>query len=173
MVDENGEQLTLRFLYGPNTSQVRELIAVTVQDYLGDIGIEVEIQVLEWASYLEAKRAEDPQWDLTTGTWGGVLEPHIMYTLFTEENIPDLNFTHYINKELEQVFEEGGATYDTEIRKEKYGEAQRMLAEDSPYMFLFYSKSRSGQNKRIQGIDPKVIGIGWNQSDWYIVEEVQ
>jgi peptide/nickel transport system substrate-binding protein len=173
MVDENGEQLKLRFLYGPNTSQTRELIAVTVQDYLGDIGVEVDIQALEWASYLEAKRAEEPQWDLTTGTWGGVLEPHIMFTLFAEENIPELNFMNYVNKEVEQLFEEGGATYDTEIRKEKYGEAQRIIAEDSPYMFLFYSKSRSGQNKRIQGIEPKLIGITWNRNDWFIAEEVE
>ena len=32
MVDENGEQLTLKLLYGPNTSTTRELIAVVVQD---------------------------------------------------------------------------------------------------------------------------------------------
>lgn len=171
MVDENGEQLTLRFLYGPNTNQVRELTAVTVQDYLADIGIEVEIQALEWASYLEAKRAEEPQWDLTTGTWGGVLEPHIMFTLFSEENIPDLNFMNYVNKDVEKLFEEGGATYDTEIRKEKYSEAQKIIAEESPYMFLFYSKSRSGQNKRIAGIEPKLIGISWNSNDWYITDE--
>jgi peptide/nickel transport system substrate-binding protein len=157
MVDESGKQLTLRFLYGPNTNQVRELIAVTMQDYLADIGIDVEIQGLEWASYLEAKRAEDPQWDLTTGTWGGVLEPHIMFTLFSEENIPDLNFMNYVNKDVEKLFEEGGATYDIDVRKEKYGEAQEIIAEESPYMFLFYSKSRSGQNKRIDGIEPKLL----------------
>ena len=171
MVDEKGEQLKLRFLYGPNTNQTRELIAVTVQDYLADIGIEVEIQALEWASYLEAKRAEDPQWDLTTGTWGGVLEPHIMYTLFSEENIPELNFMNYVNKDVEKLFEEGGATYDSELRKQKYGEVQRIIAEESPYMFLFYSKSRSGQNVRIQGIEAKLVGITWNSEDWYISEE--
>ena len=74
-------------------------------------------------------------------------------------------------RQVEQLFEEGGATYDTEVRKEKYGEVQRILAEDSPYMYLFYSKSRSGQNKRILGIEPKVIGISWNSNDWYISDE--
>jgi peptide/nickel transport system substrate-binding protein len=170
MVDENGEQLKLVFVYGPNTSQVRELIAVTTQDFLSDIGIEVEVRALEWSSYLEEKRSEDSDWDLTTGTWGGVIEPHIMSTLFAEENIPDLNFMGYINEDLEEIFRQGGATYDTEVRKEKYQEAQQILAEDAPYMFLFYSKSRSGQNERIQGIDPKPVGIGWNQEDWFIEE---
>lgn len=171
LVDDNGEQLTLNFLYGPNTNKVRELIAVIVQDYLADVGVKIEIQALEWASFLEAKSSAEPTWDLLTATWGGVLEPHISFTLFSEESIPDLNAGAYINKEVERLFEEGGATYDTEIRKEKYGEVQRILAEDSPYMFLFYSKSRSAQNKRIQGIEPKIIGISWNSNDWYINEE--
>jgi peptide/nickel transport system substrate-binding protein len=173
MLDKNGEQLKLRFLYGPNTSKVRELIAVAVQDYLADIGIEVEIQGLEWASFLEAKSAEKPEWDMLTATWGGVLEPHIMYTLWTEDAIPDLNPSAYINKDLEAIFEEAGGTYDTEFRKQKYHEAQKILAEDSPYMFLFYSKSRDAENKRIRGIEPKIVGITWNANDWYIVDETE
>jgi ABC-type transport system substrate-binding protein len=40
------------------------LIAVTTQDYLADIGINVEIEALEWASFLEKFRAEEPDWDM-------------------------------------------------------------------------------------------------------------
>ena len=58
MVDEKGEPLKLKLIYG-HPSQTGELIAVTVQDYLAEIGIEVEIQPLEWASFLEAKNAEE------------------------------------------------------------------------------------------------------------------
>ena len=81
-----------------------------------------------------------------------------------------MNSSGYINPEVERLFEEGGKTYDNEIRKEKYQEIQRIIAEDSPYVFLFYSKARSGQNKRIQGIEPTALGIGWNSEDWYIME---
>ncbi|MEZ4621242.1 MAG: hypothetical protein R2867_37865 [Caldilineaceae bacterium] len=45
---------------------------------------------------------------------------------------------------------------------------QKIIAEDSPYIFLFYQKAWSGQNKRIQGIEPTALGIGWNTEDWYI-----
>ncbi len=78
---------------------------------------------------------------------------------------------NYVNPEVEELFAEGGATYDTEVRKEKYGQAQKIIVDEAPYMFLFYSRSRSGQNKRIQGIEPKTIGIGWNSDDWHIEEE--
>ncbi|RME72093.1 MAG: hypothetical protein D6784_14010 [Chloroflexi bacterium] len=170
LVNENGEQLKLRLLYGPNTSKTRELIAVTVQDFLSQIGIEVEIQALEWASFLEALDAEEPEWDMYIGAWRATIEPHIMYTIWAEENIPQLNSVAYINKDVEKLFEEAGATYDTEFRKAKYQEIQRIIAEDAPYVFLFYQKRWSGQNNRIKGIIPTALGIGWNQEDWYIEE---
>ena len=171
MVDADGQQLTLNLLFGPNTSKVRELIAVVVQDYLSEIGIAVDIQALEWASFLEATQAEEPDWDMFIGGWRATIEPHIMYTIWAEENIPQLNSVAYVNKDVEQLFAEGGATYDTEVRKEKYGEVQRIIAEEAPYVFLFYQKAWSGQNNRIQGIEPTPLGIGWNMEDWYIQAE--
>ncbi len=76
-----------------------------------------------------------------------------------------------MNKDVERLFAEGGATYDTEVRKEKYGEVQRIIAEEAPYVFLFYQRAWSGQNNRIQGIEPTPLGIGWNMEDWYIQAE--
>lgn len=173
MLDKNGQQLTLKLIYGPNTSQTRELIAVTVQDFLKKIGIDVQIQGLEWASFLEATDAAEPDWDMFIGGWRATIEPHIMYTIWAEESIPKLNAVAYINKQVEGLFDEAGKTYDTEFRKEKYQEIQRIIAEDSPYVFLFYQKAWSGQNKRIKGIEPTALGIGWNQEDWYIEETPQ
>jgi peptide/nickel transport system substrate-binding protein len=171
MVDAEGNPLTLKLVYGPNTNKVRELIAVTVQDYLRDIGVTVDIQALEWSAFLDTIHSAEPDWDMFIGGWSATIEPHIMYTIWAEESIPNLNSVAYINKEVDQLFKEGGATYDNEVRKEKYGEVQRIIAEEAPYIFLYYSKAWSGQNNRIQGIDPRTLGIGWNSEDWFIRED--
>jgi peptide/nickel transport system substrate-binding protein len=170
MVDENGEQLRLKLIFGPNTNTIRELIAVETQSSLRRIGIDVDVQALEWSSFLDAIHAEEPDWDMFIGGWRATIEPHIMYTIFAEQSIPDLNSVAYINPEVEQLFKEGGATYDVDVRREKYGEVQRIIAEEAPYVFLYYQKAWSGQNVRIQGIDPRPLGIGWNSEDWYIQE---
>ena len=91
-----------------------------------------------------------------------------MYTIWAEDSIPDLNAVAYVNKEVEALFKEAGATYDTAFRKEKYQQIQRIIAEESPYIFLFYNKAWSGQNKRIKGIIESPLGITWNFEDWYI-----
>jgi peptide/nickel transport system substrate-binding protein len=171
LLDADGNQLTLKLIYGPNTNKVRELIAVTVQDQLREIGIDVQVQALEWSAFLDAIHATEPDWDMFIAGWSSTIEPHIMYTIWAEENIPQLNSVAYINPEVEQLFKEGGATYDTEVRKEKYGEVQKIIAEDAPYIFLYYQKAWSGQNKRVQGIDPRPLGIGWNSEDWYLAQD--
>jgi len=170
MLDENGQQLQLSLLSGPPTSQTRQLIALAIQADLKKIGIEVEIQALEWSSFMDAIDAEEPDWDMYFGGWSATIEPHIMYTIWAEENIPSLNSVAYVNKEVEALFEEAGATYDTEFRKERYQEIQRIIAEESPYIFLYYQKRWSGENDRIKGIEPTALGIGWNMEDWYIEE---
>jgi peptide/nickel transport system substrate-binding protein len=168
LVDQDGNQLQLKLVYGPNTNKVRELIAVSVQDFLKEVGIEVEIQALEWSAFLETIQSEQPDWDMFVGAWRATIEPHIMYTIWQEESIPQLNSVGYVNKEVEKLFEEGGATYDTAVRKEKYGQVQQIIAEEAPYIFLYYQKAWSGQSKRVEGIIPKPLGIGWNSDDWFI-----
>ena len=170
LVNENGEQLKLRFLYGPNTSPTAELIAVIIQDDLKKVGIDMEIQALEWASFLEATSVDDPDWDMFLGGWQSGIEPHSQATVWAEENIPELNSVAYINPEMTQLFKEAAATYDIEVRKEKYAKVQQIIAEDAPYIFIAYRKRASAQNNRIQGIEPTALGIGWNQEEWYIVE---
>jgi peptide/nickel transport system substrate-binding protein len=171
LVDKNGQQLHLKLIYGPNTNQTRELIAVTVQDQLRRVGIDVEVQALEWSSFLEAIHSNNPDWDMYLGGWSSTIDPQIMFTLWSQQNIPELNSVAYINPQVEKLFDEAGGTYDTTVRKAKYQEIQKIIADDAPYIFLFYNKEWSGQNNRIKGIEPTALGVGWNSEDWYIQQD--
>jgi peptide/nickel transport system substrate-binding protein len=168
MVDKNGKQLELKLIYGPNTSKTRELIAVTVQDMLSKVGVKADVQSLEWSSFLQAIQSDKPDWDLYIGGWQSTIEPQIMYTIWAKDSIPSLNAVAYINPQVEQTFKEAGATYDTAVRKQKYGEIQKIISDDSPYVFLFYEKAWTGLNNRVKGIIPSALGIGWNSDDWYL-----
>lgn len=170
MLTPEGEPLVLRLIYGPNTSKTLELMSLFIQDNLADIGIQVEIQSLEWASFLEATDAAEPDWDMFLGAWRSTIEPYYMYQIWSEENIPQLNSVGYANPELEALFEQTGRVCDLESRKEAFGEIQSILAEDSPYIFLFYNKAWQGINNRFGGIEPTPLGIGYNFNDWYVLE---
>ena len=73
----------------------------------------MDVQALEWSSFLKAIQAQKPDWDMFIGGWQATIEPHIMYTIWSEESIPDLNSVAYVNPTVEDLFKQAGATYDT------------------------------------------------------------
>jgi peptide/nickel transport system substrate-binding protein len=69
---------------------------------------------------------------------------------------------------VEELFQKGAKVFDQAQRKQIYGEIQRLLVEDQPYIFLYMGKAYEGVSKRIGGIEPSNLGIDWNLEQWYI-----
>ncbi len=166
---KDGQRLHIRLLYGPQSSRVRQLIATIVQDSFKQVGAEVEITGLEWAAYLSAlKTPPYTNWDMNVGGWQATIDPHWMYQIWSEDNVPDLNAGDYVNKQVEDLFQQGVREFDQNKRKAIYGQIQQILTDDQPYIFLFVDKSYQGVNNRIGGIQPSPLGLEWNIEQWYV-----
>jgi peptide/nickel transport system substrate-binding protein len=172
ILEKDGQKLKLRLLFGPHTSKTREKIATIAQAQFKEVGVEVEVQGMEWGAFLEATKQEPGDWDLMVGGWSATIEPHWMWQIWAQDFIPDLNHVAYVNKKVEELFRQAGyGDCDQAARKKIYGEIQRTIAEDSPYIFLFYLKGYDAINKRIGGIVPSPLGLGYNIEEWYVKSE--
>ncbi len=165
---KDGQQLKLRILYGPNTSKTLERIATIMQQAWGDVGASVEVQGMEWGTYLSTVKSEPFDWDVNIGAWRSTLEPHWMNQIWREDSIPDLNHVGYVNKRVEQLFDQGAREFDREKRKQIYQEIQQIISTDAPYAFLTTNLAYTGMSSRIGGIEPTPLGIGHNRERWYI-----
>ena len=165
---KDGKPLTLKILYGPPTSKTSERVAQVAQQAWTDLGIQVEVQTREWGTYLNELKSEPFDWDVNVGAWSSTIEPHFMQQIWMEASIPQLNHVAYVNKRVEGLFDQGVREFDREKRKQIYGEIQRIMSEESPYVFLTYSKSYIGVSNRIGGIEPTALGIGWNRERWFV-----
>ena len=168
VVTKDGERLRLRILFGPNSSKVRERIATVAHEELRKIGVDAEIQGLEWATFLDTIKKPPFEWDMTVLGWSSTLDPHWMYQVWSEKTIPALNAGAYVNKRVEDLFEQGARELDAERRKRIYQEIQMILSDDAPYVFLTMDKAYVGINKRIGGVDVTSLGIGHNVEQWYV-----
>ncbi|HZU06888.1 MAG TPA: ABC transporter substrate-binding protein [Chloroflexota bacterium] len=168
VLTKDGQRLRLRLLFGPNSNKVRERIATVVQEEFRKLGVEVEIQGLEWAAFLQAIKSPPFDWDLVVLGWVSTVDPHWMYQVWAEQNIPQLNAGAYVNKRVEELFKQGAREFDRERRKQIYQEIQRILAEDVPYIFLTMNKAYTGISNRIGGVEVSPLGIGYNIEQWYV-----
>lgn len=136
------------------SGDVRNRIAQIVQANLAEIGIEVEIELLEWGAYLDRTKAGEHDmfllgWtNLTADGDGG------MYPLFhSSKKGAGGNRTFYGNDEVDKLLEAGREETDFSKRPQPYKEAQLIIRDDAPWVPLYYMPVDLGARKGLQGVE--------------------
>ena len=150
MRSKDGQPLKLKLIYGPNTSKQREQIAVIAQQAYAEVGVEVALQGMEWARLPAG--APDPAVRLgpPRRRLGRRRSSRTGWSRSgRRQSIPQLNSVAYVNKRVEELFDQGSKEFDREKRKKIYQEIQSILSTDAPYVFLVYSLGWTFLNKRL------------------------
>jgi peptide/nickel transport system substrate-binding protein len=156
LLDEAGYPVTkkgIRFtlIYKTSQDETRKRIGEILQEQLAKVGIRVKIKIYEWGTfYGDIKKGN---FQIYTLSWVGVVEPDIYYYIFHSESIPPkgANRGRYINPELDRLIEKGRATLDIKKRKKIYSRIQKIVAEELPYISLWYTNNIAIMNRRIKG----------------------
>jgi peptide/nickel transport system substrate-binding protein len=148
----------------------RAKAAEIIQQGLRQIGIQVEIRVLEWQTLLH-QFIDKKQFEAVIMGWGVGLDPDI-YSIWhsSKTREGEFNFISYQNPQVDELLVKGRQTCDQEERKKIYQEVHRLIAEDQPYTFLYYPMALPIVHKRFKGIEPSPIGITYNLPQWKIAK---
>ncbi|WDT77479.1 MAG: peptide-binding protein [Candidatus Manganitrophus sp.] len=146
----------------------RAKAAEIIQQGLREIGIQVEIRVLEWQTLLH-QFIDKKQFEAIIMGWGVGLDPDI-YAIWHSSKTKEgeFNFISYQNPRTDDLLIQGRETCNQEERKKIYQELHRLIAEDQPYTFLYYPMALPIVHKRFKGIEPSPIGIQYNLPQWKI-----
>jgi len=158
------------------TNQGNDLRAKTaeiVQRRLKEVGIDVQIRVVEWATFLK-EFIFPGNFDATILGWTGGPEPDQYNIWHSSKTGPrELNFIHFRNAEVDELLERGRRTFDQTERKRIYDRFQEILAEEQPYTFLYIPEALPVVARRFRGIEPAPAGISHNFIKWYVPEAEQ
>ena len=134
---ELSEGITVNF-YITADQEVTD-IAEVIQSYISAAGIEVRIKQLEWSAYKEAlNRGEADMFFISW--WADYPDPeNFLFPLFHSSNFgPAGNRTRYTNPQVDRLIEKGQMTMDENMRNKFYQEAEKIIVEDSPWVFLWH-----------------------------------
>ncbi len=135
-----------------NDNQLRQDIAQIAQSQLEDIGIEIDIEVLEWGAYLEGTAAGEHDmfilgWVTVTGD-----PDYGLYALFHSEQFGAAgNRTFYANDRVDELLEEARRSADPDVREAAYMEAQEIVRDEAPWLFLNTGEDRTGLRSNVSG----------------------
>ena len=147
--------------------------AQIIQQRLRDVGIDMKIRVIEWASFI-THFIDKRNFEAVILGWTVGQDPDIFDVWHSSKTGPkELNFIGYKNPEVDRFIEEGRGTFDQEKRRQCYWRIQEILAEEQPYTFLYVPDALPVVSSRFRGIQPAPAGISYNFIKWYVPRDEQ
>jgi peptide/nickel transport system substrate-binding protein len=113
-------------------------IAQIVQQQLAEVGIKMNIEVLEFTQWVDRWLKAD--FDMSPGLNGGGPDPDFyIFRYFTDDG--NLNFvTSYKNPVSSDAIKTARATTDVAKRKDLYATAQKELVNGVPFIWLYVGR---------------------------------
>ncbi len=151
----------------------RERIVTIVQEQLKQVGIQVDIRIMEWTAFL-TNHVNKRDYDAIVLGWSLSLDPDsysIWHSSQTGEH--QYNFVSYSNPEVDRLLIAGRRTLDPAKRQAIYRRIHALIAEDQPYTFLYVPYALPALHKRFKGLTVTRLGIGWYPTKWYVPKTQQ
>lgn len=154
-------------------NEERRKIAEIVQAALKDLGVKVEVRVIEWAVFLK-EHIRKRRFDMMVMGWGLGTDPDQYNIWHSSKTAPeDFNFVSYANPEVDELLEKGRASCVQSERVRYYHRIHEILAEDQPLIFLYNADALPVVSSRIRGVIPGALGIMHNFTEWYVPKPLQ
>jgi peptide/nickel transport system substrate-binding protein len=136
-----------------STDENTRLMVAVIQQQLREVGIVLDIRSFEFATFFA---------DVTHGAFqmyglrwiGGNEDPDIFEYAFDSAKFPPngANRGYYSNLRLDTLIDQARREVDPRVRKPLYAEVQNILAEDLPYIDLWYLDNVLVHTRRVKNL---------------------
>ena len=150
----DGRGMRLKLTLKTSTEELSRLLGAVLQEQWRRVGVELELRPLEFATFYADITLGSFQ--LYTFRWvGGNNDPDIFEYVFHSRKIPPdgANRGHYRNPRLDAVMDQARVEPDREKRRRIYSEVQRIIAEDQPYLNLWYFDNVCVHRRRVTRVE--------------------
>ncbi|KWX05932.1 peptide ABC transporter substrate-binding protein [Hydrogenibacillus schlegelii] len=153
--------LKLTLLYSDNKPWW-ETEAITLQALFQAVGVEVELKKVAYATMREM--LDRGEFDLSLGVWSPDFgDPYMFMNYWFDSNNFGLagNRAFYKNDRVNELIRKAATINDQAERERLYREAQKIVIEEAPYIYLYQKDFVLPMRKEIQGFvyNPMLEGI--------------
>jgi ABC-type transport system substrate-binding protein len=142
-------RITMKTSTDPNT---RMMVAV-IQQQLREVGVALDVQSFEFATFFSD--VQHGAFQMYGLRWiGGNEDPDIFEYAFHSSKFPPngANRVFYSNHRIDALIDQARRETDPAVRQPLYAEVQQIIAEDLPYINLWYLDNVLVHTSRVRGI---------------------
>jgi peptide/nickel transport system substrate-binding protein len=126
--------------------------AQVMQSQLEEIGVEVKIRTLDFASWLDQQGQGN--FDVFLLGWLGNLDPDDFYYA-QHRTDANFNFQKYSNAEVDRALDAARAETDEQARKDLYETAVKQIVDDASYVYLYNPQVVQAWSPDVEGYEAR------------------
>ncbi len=151
MLKDNGYEGQKLTLLAANRDSYMKMAEI-VQSQLAEAGLEVEIETMEWGTFLDTTAKGD--FDMTFLGWSNSTADgsELLYPNLHSDNIGSSNRMSYNNSEFDKLVDASRVTVDQDVRKEKLNEANLMAVKDAVWVPMHHGVVTAAYDKSVKGL---------------------
>jgi peptide/nickel transport system substrate-binding protein len=137
-----------------STNEEYLLQATVIQQDLREVGINLDVRSYEFATFFNDVLKGNFQMYQLQWVGGALVDPDILRRMFHSNEVPPTGFNrgHYSNPEADRLIDLATRATDDASRKKYYSELQKVIAEDAPYISLYYRTNVTVAQSGLKGL---------------------
>lgn len=169
LLREAGAEGARIVISSPNGRYLKDAqIAQAIQSNWQAVGLEVELELLEWATFLEQQTADSERMVALVGRSAPYLDSilwRLYHTSSTLAPSQEILFHGYQNAQVDALLEQGRSTFNFDERLTFYNEAEQIIWEESPTAWLWTWQ-------QVIAVREEVEGFRVNPRERFMLDEV-
>jgi len=148
--DYKGKPITLR-LWARSESPTSQSSGKLLAGWFRQLGLNIKLSTVDNGTlmdkqYATVKGVFTPDYDMFLWGWYSDVDPGIILSYFTTDQINSWSDSAWSNKEFDALYKQQAAAVDVAQRKQLLDRMQQIWYEQSPYIILAYSNDIEGWN---------------------------
>ena len=157
ILEKDGRKFTFTMMQIAGHS-IHQRMMPMLKESFAKAGIDMKIRNVEWSVYVQNLNSRN--YDVCSLGWSSSFDPDL-YQVWHSSQIANEGSNHisYKNEELDQLLEKMQITFDMKERVALGHKIARLLHEEQPYTFLFFSNSLTALSGRYKNVRLFPAGI--------------
>ncbi len=147
---EAGQPNGFSFTLLSTAGEQRQAVAQAIQAMAAEVGIQVKIQLVETG--VLGDEIQHLRHQTALMIWSGRPDPDFdIYPFVTRSGIGAFNFAGYTNQKVEELLDTARYLNNMAQRRRIYSEVTKIVADDVPYVILYFPKEYKLVSPRVHG----------------------
>jgi peptide/nickel transport system substrate-binding protein len=158
--DGDGPRARMKLSLKISTNEETRIQATAIQHDLGRVGIELDVRSYEFATFYTDVVHGNFQLFALQWVGGAMIDPDMLRRVFHSREAPPEGFNrgHYRNEQVDHLLDLATTSVDEIMRKRYYGDAQKLIAADAPYIPIWSKTNVIVSQKGLAGLRLNPVG---------------